>query len=132
MIATALHIGIIFGGSDWYRFFGAGEEMAVMSEQGSWLPQVMTLTIAMILLLWACYAFSGAGLLPRLPLLRPTLLVITTIYLVRGLALIPLWLGWPEQINAFWVWSSLICLLYGLFYAAGSWQVWVRIGHANA
>ncbi len=34
-IAAALHVAIIFGGGDWYRFFGAGEAMASLAESGS-------------------------------------------------------------------------------------------------
>jgi hypothetical protein len=32
--ASLLHIGCIIGGPDWYRFFGAGEQMAKMAERG--------------------------------------------------------------------------------------------------
>lgn len=34
-ISSLLHIAIILGGPDWYRFFGAGEQMAKMTESGS-------------------------------------------------------------------------------------------------
>jgi len=67
--ASLLHLGIITGGPDWYRFFGAGESMARMAEQGSWTPTVITLGIASVLAVWSAYAFSGAGLIPRLPLI---------------------------------------------------------------
>ena len=88
-LASLLHIVVIAGGPAWYRFFGAGEAMATMAEQGSMTPTLLTLGIAAMLAIWAAYAFSGAGLLPRLPLLRTGLVVISTIYLVRGLVLIP-------------------------------------------
>ena len=55
----------------------------------------MTLGIAAILALWGLYAFSAAGALGRLPLLRPAMLVITAIYLLRGLVLLPIWLLRP-------------------------------------
>jgi len=32
--ASLLHIGCIIGGPDWYRFFGAGEEMAQAAARG--------------------------------------------------------------------------------------------------
>lgn len=78
--AALLHIGCIIGGPDWYRFFGAGEAMATLAEQGSMTPTPLTLGIAGILAIWAAYAFSGAGLLPRLPLLRTGLVVISAVY----------------------------------------------------
>ena len=34
-LAALLHLAVIAGGPDWYRFVGAGEEMARMAEQGS-------------------------------------------------------------------------------------------------
>lgn len=87
--AALLHLAVIAGGPDWYRFFGAGEEMARMAERGSPRPVLITLAIAAILGLWSAYAFAGAGLLRRLPLMRTALIVITAIYLLRGLVLVP-------------------------------------------
>jgi hypothetical protein len=122
--ASALHLGCIVGGPDWYRFFGAGEGMAQAAERGEWLPAIMTLGIAAVLALWGAYALSGAGRIARLPLLRTGLVVISAIYLLRGLILIPLYLARPELTDAFAVWSSLIVLVYGLAYAIGTWRAW--------
>ncbi|TPW06664.1 MAG: hypothetical protein FD125_137 [bacterium] len=125
--ASLLHIGCIIGGPDWYRFFGAGEAMATMAEQGSMTPTLLTLGIAAILAIWAAYAFSGAGLLPRLPLLRTGLVVITVIYLLRGLALIPALVINGANVMPFILWSSLIVLVYGLTYAIGTWTAWPHL-----
>lgn len=83
--ASLLHVGVIIGGPDWYRFFGAGEEMARAAEHGSSMPGLVTAAIALILSIWALYAFSAAGLVRRLPLLRTALVLITSVYLLRGL-----------------------------------------------
>jgi len=125
--AAALHVYIIIEGGDMYREFGAGEKLAAMDEAGSWYPAVLTSGIALVLFVWGLYAFSGAGLIQALPLLKPALVVIATIYLLRGLVLIPLWIGWAEQVNVFVVWSSLVSLVFGLCYAIGTWQVWNRL-----
>ena len=122
--AALLHIAVIFGGPDWYRFFGAGEEIAQAAERGEWGPPIMTTGIAIILAIWAAYAFSGAGKIRRLFLLRTGLVVITAIYLLRGLALVPLHLWRPEMTDAFTVWSSLIVLVYGLAYLIGTAKNW--------
>lgn len=124
LMAALLHISVIFGGPEWYRFFGAGEEMAQAAERGSWMPPLVTLAIAAMLAIWALYAFSGAGQFPRLPLLRTGLVVISTIYLARGLLLFPMLLIRPEGVTAFGIWSSLIVLAYGVFYAVGTWLAW--------
>ena len=126
LIAAALHVACIFGGGDWYRFFGAGEELARADEAGSWIPALMTAGIATILAIWALYAFSGAGLMARLPLLRTALIVIAAIYLTRGLLLLPS-LYIPEARTPFNIWSSLIVLAYGITYAVGTWLRWGTI-----
>ncbi len=122
--AAVLHLAVIAGGPDWYRFFGAGEPMARAAERGSAAPAVLTLAIAVVLAVWAAYAFAGAGLIRRLPLMRTALVAITTVYLLRGLILFPLLVLKPEAVTAFTVWSSLIVLVYGVAYAAGTWQAW--------
>src|SRR3712207_4313936 len=121
--ASLLHVAVIFGGPDWYRFFGAGERMAQMAERGSPWPALVTLAITAILLAWAAYAFAGAGLVRRLPLMRTALVAISAVYLARGLML-PLGLAFGAEPDAFGWWSSLIVLAYGVVYALGTWQAW--------
>ncbi len=122
--ASLLHLGVIIGGPDWYRFFGAGEGMARMAEQGSWTPTVITLGIASVLAVWSAYAFSGAGLIPRLPLIRTALVLISGVYLLRGLVLIPALVINRGEVMPFILWSSLIVLVYGITYAVGTWKAW--------
>lgn len=124
VVAALLHIACIFGGPEWYRFFGAGEDMARAAARGDLRPTLITLGIATILLIWAAYAFSGAGSLPRLPLLRTGLIAITTIYLLRGLFFVPFHLWRPQHSDGFAIWSSLIVLTYGAVYAAGTFKAW--------
>ena len=123
-LAAILHLAVIAGGPDWYRFVGAGEEMARMAEQGLLRPALITIAIAAILGIWSAYAFAGAGLIPRLPLMRTALVAITAVYLLRGLALVPLALLRPALIDPFALWSSLIVLAYGLVHAVGTLRAW--------
>lgn len=129
--AAILHIAIIAGGPDWYRFFGAGERMARMAEQGSFRPTLIAVGIAAILAVWAAYAFAGAGLIRRLPLMRTALVAITAIYLLRGLVLAPLLAFRPDKVDAFTLWSSLIVLAYGLAYALGTWRAWPALSEGR-
>ena len=125
-LASLLHLAVIVGGPAWYRFFGAGEAMAQAAAMGSPMPALVTAGIATVLAVWAAYAFAGAGLIPRLPLMRTAMVAISAVYLVRGLVLIPAlaqWLG-GRGINTFAVWSSLIVLVYGAAYAVGTWRAW--------
>lgn len=125
LAAAAVHLAAIVGGPDWYRFFGAGEPLAQMAERGSWTPALLTLGIAGVLAVWAAYAFSGAGLIGRLPLLRTGLVVISAIYLARGLMVFaPAAMGRSDLSPAFLLWSSLIVLALGIVYAVGTWLAW--------
>ena len=123
-LAALLHVACIFGGPAWYRFLGAGERMAQLAERGDFRAVRVTLLIAAVLAGWAAYAFSGAGLLPRLPLLRTGLVAITTVYLLRGLVPIPMALLRPEMLSGFWLWSSAIVLVFGIVHAIGTWASW--------
>lgn len=127
LLASCLHLAIVIGGPDWYRAFGAGEGMARAAARGSPMPTVITLGIASVLAIWALYAFSGAGLVRRLPLLRTGLVVIASIYLLRGLALFPALIFKPEIVDGFIFWSSFVVLGYGATYAIGTFRSWGRL-----
>jgi hypothetical protein len=129
-IASLLHIVMIIGGPDWYRFFGAGEGMAQLAENGSSYPTIITTIIAIILALWGLYAFSGAGVIGRLPLLKLVLGIISMIYIMRGVFGIPIviyldhpYLNELEEKMTFMIFSSFISLSFGLFYLIGSIQI---------
>ncbi len=85
---AVLHIVFIIIGPAAYRYFGAGENMARMAEEGSLYPPFMTFIVAGVFAVFALYAFSGVNLLIPLPLLRPALFLIGSIYSARGLAAI--------------------------------------------
>ncbi len=86
--------------------------------------------VALIFAIWGLYGLSGAGLLRRLPLLRLALLVIGAIYTLRGLLLIPLLLASlgllasPEPILPQALLASLVSLLIGCLYLAGTFTAW--------
>jgi hypothetical protein len=126
-----LHVAIIIGGADWYRFFGAGEGMAQLAESGSISPAIITMAIAVVLAIWAMYAFSGAGIIRRLPLLKPALVVIAATYTIRGIMGVPLvifsdhpYLNELEGQLTFMIVSSIISLSFGLFHLIGLVQIW--------
>jgi putative oxidoreductase len=128
--AALLHIFIIIGGAEWYRFFGAGEELAQLAEQGSFIPAFITLVITLVFLIWSLYAFSGAGLIRHLPWLKPILITITLIYLIRGLGLLPLFILSPNLIDTFLIVSSIISLVIGVVHLIGIRQM-VQPGSRN-
>jgi hypothetical protein len=125
--AALLHIGVIFGGAAWYRFFGAGERMALAAAAGRFYPAVVTSGIALVLFLWAAYALAGAGVIRTLPMLKVVLCAITAVYLLRGLVIVPVLLAPRGPATSFGIWSSGICLVFGIVHLLGLVQVWARL-----
>lgn len=122
-MAAIIHLGCIYFGSSWYRFFGAGEQMAIMAEQGSIQPAMITSGITLVLVVWSLYAFSAAGMIIQLPFYRTILMIITGIYLLRG-AVGFFFINNPQgRTSAFWIWSSSICLLIALVHIIGLKQM---------
>lgn len=127
LLASLMHIAVIFGGADWYRLFGAGETLVEMVEQGSRYPAYLTAAIAFVMFIWALFAFSGAGMIRKLPLLRAGLAIISAIFLARGIAPFLAMPFMPDLVSTFWVLSSLTCTLYGLAYGIGTYRAWQAI-----
>lgn len=130
-VAALAHLGCIFFGGAWYRFFGAGEQMAKMAEDGHWYPTVVTLIIVLVLTIWSLYGLSGAKICFRLPLLKLGLVVISLIYLVRGVAFVAIMPMFPENGLTFWLVSSAICFAIGILYAVGTFQSWPTLSVKN-
>jgi hypothetical protein len=126
-VAALLHVGCIVFGGDWYRFLGAGEAMALMAEQGLWYPSIVTAVIVVILLVWSLYGLSGAGVIKRLPLTKLALLMISSIFLLRGVSFVGLMATLPENSMTFWLISSGICVFIGSLFAIGTYQQWSRL-----
>jgi hypothetical protein len=126
-IASLLHLAVIVGGPPWYRFFGAGEPMAQAAARGAMFPAIVTLGIALVLAIWAVVAFSAAGILPRLPLLKWALAAIAFIFLARGLVGLTPNLWRPDLSLAFKLWSSVIVFGIGTLYAVATWRSWKQL-----
>jgi len=127
-LAALAHLGCIVFGAEWYRFMGAGEQMAQMAEQGHWYPTIVTSAIVVLLSIWALYALSGAGVIKRLPLTRLALVIISGIFLLRGVTFVGLMPAFPENSLTFWLVSSAICLVIGGLFAVGTYQQWPKPG----
>src|SRR5690349_23673573 len=134
LVAGALlHIATIFGGPAWYAFLGAPPRLAAMAASGSLRPAISCIVIAALLLVCAAYAFSGAGVMLRLPALRAVLALIATGLLVRGVAFVAIaaWrpqllavvCGRCESVNAFLLITSALCILVGGCLAFGTAQL---------
>lgn len=133
-LIALLHVVVIVLGPPGYRYFGAPDEFAVMTEQGSLAPAILTGIFAFLFLVWALYAFGGARLIRRPPMVRLGLVVISAVYILRGLSAVPEALllmrspgAFPFRFLAF----SLVSLGVGLCYAAGTKQAWRRLRYLD-
>ena len=94
--------------------------LSEMAKQSSSLIMILSFVIALIFAIWAIYAFSGAGWLRPLPLLRTGLVVIGIIYILRSLFM-------PSEINMVlnegypfrFVLYSALSFVAGLLYLLG-------------
>ncbi len=116
MIAL-LHIYIVYAGAPAYRFFGAGEMMAIKAEQGSLFPATITLGIAAVFFIFTFYNLSGAKIV-NLPFSYIVLLSLSVIFLLRG-AIVVAFPFWPGEISTFTKVTAFISLGIGLLHAAG-------------
>lgn len=125
-LIALLHIVIIFIGAPAYRYFGAGEEMAALSEKGSFIPMVVTSAIALVFFFFGLYAWSATGRIKRLPFRKVLLIIIAGIYLLRGsgffIEVLGITYGYdvPVRHAVF----SLVALLTGLTYLFGLIKGW--------
>ena len=91
---------------------------------------VAGLAMAGVLMVFGLYAFSGAGCLRRLPWLRLGLLISGSLYTLRGLFSIPellIFLGFlplPQPLPPQELVASLVSLVIGLLYLAGTLRAW--------
>lgn len=126
---AVLHIAILFGGPDWYAFFGAPQRLVDMARAGNIRAPISCLVIAAFLALLAAYAFSGAGVIRRLPFLRLVLAAVAGVLILRGALFVPLILWRPgalsgicecRSVDAFIIVTSVLCLAMGVGYALGA------------
>ncbi len=131
-VAALLHLACLVVGDPLFRLLGAGEHMVQLHLAGHWYPTVITLVIASVLAGGSAYALSGAGVIGKLPLRRAILAAITTIYIVRGVAFVPVMAYFPGNSMTFWLLSSSVCLLIGLVHLVGLRQSWGRLSGGAA
>lgn len=115
------------------RYFGVPEELAA----NPFMLIVAGFVMAAIFGLCGLYAFSGAGRIRRLPLLRLGLIVIGLVYTWRGIVVFPLLLvllGYiqaPVQLLPQALASSAVSLVIGVLYLAGAIGNWRNLQKAT-
>lgn len=126
-LAAVMHLACLVVGASLFRLLGAGEHMAQLYQAGHWYSTIVTLVIASVLWRWSAYALSGAGVIRNLPLRRTVPSTITSVYVVRGGAFVPVMAYVPGNSMMFRIASSSICLLIGIVHLVGLRQSWSRL-----
>jgi len=117
---SIFHVVLVFNPTLFSYVTPGQSALTEMALQGSSITTVASIALALLFAIWALYAFSGAGMIRRLPLLRAALIIIGIIYILRSLFLpseikMVLTQAYPLQFVIF----SLISLVTGLFYIIG-------------
>lgn len=123
LAGALLHVVVLIGGPDWIAFVGAPPSIVESAREGTWLAPVSALGIALLLTIWALYAFSAAGFVRRLPYCGPMLTFVAVVFVLRGLIIAPALVAgrvnWRAPIDLFIVTSSLFILAIGVFLTIG-------------
>jgi hypothetical protein len=122
MLVALLHAIIAIKGGVWYIYFGAGEQMAILSEQGSKIPPAITFSISMFFVALTFYSLSGCGRMRPYPLVKPALLIAGIILSIRGLMIFPLFVlsFYPEHHLYFReIMFCIIPLIMGVLFLIG-------------
>jgi hypothetical protein len=124
--AVALFQAIIGFSPSLSQYFGAPEALIV----NVYALVIVSLAIAGIIAVFGLYAISGAGHIRTLPWLKPVLTVISIIYILRGLLVVPEFLVVIGVLDVSipvaprFVLFSLGSLFIGLIYLAGTIGGW--------
>jgi hypothetical protein len=122
-LVIAVFQAVISFSPSWSLYFGAPKELSSK-------PELLLGTgLGVAVLLFACgvYALSGGGVLRPLPLLKWVLFGAGSIFVLRGLMVVPILLitaGWiqsTDEVPPTGLASSLTSLTVGLLYLAGAW-----------
>lgn len=130
MLISMLHIAIAVKGGAWYRFFGAGETIASLAENGSMVPAIITILLAIGFFLLGFYAFA-AHMQLRLPLHRRVLLTAGIVFTLRGFIIVPLIMAKNHFFITRFDIFSLVALLIGILYLTGTLLNWHYIPTKN-
>jgi hypothetical protein len=127
LFAACIHWVAPFVGPDWYDFLTAPRWVGESARNGTAEAPVGAMVIGFLMFSCALYAFSGAGLIHRLPLTKTALVIITSICLLRGLLLLPFFIRVPERLSSFDIVASLVWFIAGPGFLFGSYGNWTQL-----
>ena len=117
--AAIWHLLCIWGGPSWFAFARAPKQLIDSAQQGTLLAPVSTLIVAGLMLACTVFAFSAAGLIRKVPLVKPALITIALLCTVRGLVGIPTFVT-AAGVDIWQIVASTVWLYVGICFIVGS------------
>jgi len=117
---TALsHMSCIVLGPECYRAQMAPESLIELSKSAPWRAALETTLVSLLFVTTAVYCLSGAGVIRKVPLLKPAIITISVLCTLRGLATLPLSMLFPEHVTTFSIIAGTLWFLAGVFCITG-------------
>ena len=113
------HLLCIIGGPKWFAFARAPQQIIDSSQQGTLLAPIGTIIVASLMFACTVFAFSGAGLMCKVPLLKSALITISILCIVRALIAIPTFVN-SAGLDIWQIIASSVWFYVGISFAAGS------------
>lgn len=119
-IATATpHLSCLLLGPSCY----AAQMVPPIVEQsaidGTWLAPITTVVLSLLFISCGLFALSGAGYIAKLPLRNTALVFIAVLCILRGIAIIPSSLLYPDMVSVFSVSAGVVWFITGVLFAYG-------------
>ena len=108
------HSSCIYFGEQCYSLQMAPELIVESAKAGTWIAPVGAIAASSIFIVIGLYALSAAKIVRRLPLLKPVVLTLSTLFVIRGLLPLQLWIRKPELVSDSILIIGMVWLLCGL------------------
>lgn len=113
------HLLCIVGGPRWFIFARAPQQIIDSAIQGTLVAPIGTLIVASLMFACSVFAFSAAGLIHKVILLKPALITIAILCTLRGVIAIPTFIT-SSGIDVWQVIASTVWLYVGMCFIGGS------------
>ena len=113
------HLLCIVGGPSWFAFARAPQQIIDSAQRGTLLAPIGTVIVASLMFSCTVFAFSAAGLIRKVPLLKSALITIATLSILRGLIAIPTF-ATPTGLDIWQIVASTVWFYVGICFIAGT------------
>jgi hypothetical protein len=113
------HLLCIFGGPSWFAFARAPQQIIESAQQGTMLAPIGTIIVATLMFACSVFAFSAAGIIRKVPLLKSALLTISLLCILRALSAIPT-IATSNGLDVWQIVASAVWFYVGICFVTGS------------